>query len=454
MPSLPFVNAFFVETFFLGLKNLRLHKLRSLLTALGIIFGVAAVIIMVAIGEGSKRSAMDQIRQLGATNLLVRSIRPPQSDEATSKTTRVLDFGIKRIDYQRLCTLKGLRRIVPLKDTEQKVIRGDIRVSASAIGTTPELFEVINLKLSRGRFFTQLDVDKLEQVCVIGATAARQLFPYQDPLGETIQVGTAGQSTVILRIVGVLESTGLRAGADSAGITNRDIDSDVYFPLPLARQAFGDTIVRRESGSMERKQIELSEIWLQVEDPQWDDRGNQLTLFQTVESTASRAENLLRVTRPKLADIDIKVPLQILRKAEELSRLFNFIMVGIASFSLVVGGIGIMNIMLATVTERTKEIGIRRALGAKRHHITMQFLVETTVISLSGGLIGIGLGSGFAWLLPIVVRAVSNTNYPTAINTASVVGSFVVSGLIGIGFGLYPAMQAARMNPIEALRHE
>jgi putative ABC transport system permease protein len=154
--------------------------------------------------------------------------------------------------------------------------------------------------------------------------------------------------------------------------------------------------------------------------------------------------------------VDIKAPIQILRNAERLNKMFNFIMVGIASFSLVVGGIGIMNIMLATVTERTREIGIRRALGAKRRHITLQFLIETTVISLSGGLIGIGLGSSFALGLPWLVDVLSDSNarYPTDIATWSVVGSFVVSGLIGVGFGLYPAVMAARMNPIEALRHE
>jgi len=155
-----------------------------------------------------------------------------------------------------------------------------------------------------------------------------------------------------------------------------------------------------------------------------------------------------------MQDVDVKAPIQILRNAERLNRMFNFIMVGIASFSLVVGGIGIMNIMLATVTERTREIGIRRALGAKQKHITLQFLIETTVISLSGGLIGIALGTFVAKLLPVLVAKLGSGTYPTNITTWSVLGSFIVSGMIGIGFGLYPAIMAARMNPIEALRHE
>jgi putative ABC transport system permease protein len=255
----------------------------------------------------------------------------------------------------------------------------------------------------------------------------------------------------MLTIIGVLEPTGLRAGSEGAAMMQRDLDMDLYFPLTLARDVFGDVNIRRQAGSQERKMIELTEVWLKTGD------------VQQVESISAMAENLLGIQQRggplDLAvtarnDVEVKAPIQILRNAERLNRMFNFIMVGIASFSLVVGGIGIMNIMLATVTERTREVGIRRALGAKRRHITLQFLIETTVISLTGGLIGIALGSGAAKLLPLVVRYFSEQNYPTVIAAWSVVGSFVVSGLIGIGFGLYPAIMAARMNPIEALRHE
>lgn len=433
---------FLYETFRLGLKNLHLHKLRSLLTALGIIFGVAAVIIMVAIGEGTKKAAIEQMKQLGAQNILIRSVPPPESNEASARTQRVLEYGLKRDDLARLRTVPGVATFVELRNTEQKVIYGDLRATANAIGTTPDIFEVINLRLARGSFFDRTHYERKEQVCVLGAIAARQLFPYQDPIGRIIQIGTTNASTVLCTVVGVLEPTGLRAGSDSAGIMNRDIDQDVYFPLSVAVEAFGDTIMKRQAGSMERKQIELSEVWL---------RANRT---EDVERIAAQAEYLLRITHSGMRDVDVKAPIQILRNAERLNRMFNFIMVGIASFSLVVGGIGIMNIMLATVTERTREIGIRRALGAKRRHITLQFLIETTVISLSGGLIGISLGTAVATLLPIIVQQISDATYPTSITSWSVIGSFVVSGMIGIGFGLYPAVMAARMNPIEALRHE
>jgi putative ABC transport system permease protein len=249
----------------------------------------------------------------------------------------------------------------------------------------------------------------------------------------------------VLTIIGVLEPTGLRAGSEGAAMMNRDLDFDLYFPLTLAKAAFGNLNIRRQAGTEERKRIEYSEVWLQAA-PGAD-----------VERMAGVAENLVSVDRGgKRSDVEIKAPIQILRAAERTQRTFNFIMVGIACFALVVGGIGIMNIMLATVTERTREIGIRRALGAKRRHITRQFLIETTVISVTGGLIGIGLGSSIATGLPYIVQFLSDTDqrYPTDIAAWSVLGSFIVSGLIGIGFGLYPAVMAARMNPIEALRHE
>jgi putative ABC transport system permease protein len=433
---------FVLETFVLGLKNLRLHKLRSLLTALGIILGVGAVIVMVAIGEGAKQAAMEQMEQLGATNVLVRSVPPPESTDASQKTQRVLDYGLKRKDFARLKSLPQLDSIVPLRDTEQRVTRGDIRATAKAIGTTPQAFSVMNLELDRGRYFNGVDFEENAPVCVMGAMAAQQLFPFTDPLGESIMVGISGRSTVMLRVVGVLAPTGLRPDGSAAGtMIGRNLDQDIYFPLSLAQEVFGDSISTPKPGGFERKNIELSEVWLRVNNVKY------------VEEIASIADNTVRMGHPQ-RDFEVKAPIQILRNAEQLNKTFNFVMGGTAGISLLVGGIGIMNIMLASVTERTKEIGIRRALGAKRRDITLQFLVETTVLSLSGGLIGIAVGVGSSKLLPPIVKWVADAAYRTSVASWSVIGSFVVSGLIGIGFGLYPAIMAARMNPIEALRHE
>src|SRR5215471_9555824 len=214
---------FLIETFVLGLKNLRLHKLRSLLTALGIIFGVAAVIIMVAIGAGAQEAARKQMERLGAQNIVLRSAKPPISEEASGKAQRMLDYGLRRRDMQLLTDLPNVKDIVPMRDTEQKVTHGGIRAPAAmAVGTTPNIFEVINLHLSRGRYFTEVDQQQAAPVCVIGEFVARQLFPYSDPLGQTILIGTAGSTCAVVTVVGVLEQTGLRAGAESAGITNLD----------------------------------------------------------------------------------------------------------------------------------------------------------------------------------------------------------------------------------------
>jgi putative ABC transport system permease protein len=435
---------FLFETFRLGVKNLRLHKLRSLLTALGIIFGVFAVIVMVAIGQGGKEAALSQIRQLGATNILVRSIRPPESNQASNRQQRILDYGLKRSDLHRLQTLltsdkfpDGLLKVVPLRDVEQDVVRADLKVNSKPVGTSPDIFELINLSPARGRVFTPAEYEQGAAVCVLGAVTARQLFPYQDPLGQTVRVGTTGMGMMILTVVGVLDPTGLRPGSEGADMMQLDLDQTVFFPLTLAQETFGDAIVRRQAGTQERKQIELTQVWLKAR------------TVDHVESLASVASNLMAITHQNLNDVDVKAPIQILRTAEQTQRRFNLVMGMIAAISLVVGGIGIMNIMLASVTERTREIGIRRALGAKQWHITVQFLIETTVISLSGGLIGVGMGTGFAAVLPLLVDA-----YPTSITSWSVILSFAVSGFVGIAFGLYPAMTAARMNPIEALRHE
>jgi putative ABC transport system permease protein len=405
---------------------------------------VFAVIIMVAIGEGTKQAALEQLNQLGATNILVRSVEPPESNELASRQQRVLSYGLTRSDYNRLKSIEGFRNIVRVRDTRAKVIRKSIQApTANAIGTEPSLFEMINLRPERGALFTATQYERADAVCVLGATAAKQLFPFQDPIGETVQVGSRPFSGVImLTVVGVLEPTGLRAGSEGASMVKLDPDQGVYFPYTLAKAVFGDSIIRQQGGSFERKNIELTEIWLQAHST------------DSVERLASVAENMLRIGHANKVDFEVKAPIQILRNAQRTARMFNFILGTIASFALIVGGIGIMNIMLATVTERTKEIGIRRALGAKRRHITLQFLIETTVISLSGGLIGIVSGVGAAKALPWVVKRLSDQDYPTSIADWSVIGSFVVSGLIGIGFGLYPAVMAARMNPIEALRHE
>jgi putative ABC transport system permease protein len=297
--------SFFIEMFGMGVRNLHLHKLRSLLTALGIIIGVAAVIIMVAIGEGGKQAALEQVERLGPRNIVVRSVRPPESTEASARTQRVLDYGLKRVDADRLESIPGLEKVVRIRDTEQRIIVGDQRINSNAIAATPDVFDVINLRIAagRGRFFTQLQYDRAERVCVIGAVAARQMFPYQDPIGQPVLVGQAGASTVVLTVIGVLEPIGLRPG-EGPGFLQRDFDLDVYFPLTVAQQSFGDSIVKRQAGSREQKNIELTEVWMRARD------------MNDVEDIARVAQNVVNLTHKGLADVDVKAPIQILRAAE------------------------------------------------------------------------------------------------------------------------------------------
>lgn len=438
---------FLFENFRLGLKNLYLHKLRTLLTAAGIIIGVAAVIVMVAIGEGQKREAERQMERLGVNNILVRSIKPQEGAQASR--SRLAEYGLTDTDVTRLRAVPGLERLVPARQSKSMVSRSATQYPAvNAIATTPDLFAVTNMRAQTGSVLMPIHEEQQQTVCVIGADAARLIFPSEDPMGQTIQIGDQRQGRLILTVIGILEPTGLRAGADKQSFTTRDIDTDIYFPLSLSRQVLGKTNIRMAAGVFERESIEYTEMWAQVK------------RVEDVEQTASIFGNILGL--PQRNDIQVKAPIELLRAAEKQARMFNYIMGSIAGFSLVVGGIGIMNIMLATVTERTREIGIRRALGAKQRHITLQFLIETTVISLSGGLLGVllgiglakGMGSFIAFLKWLFSLSIDSNAFPTAIATWSVVGSFVASGVIGIFFGLYPAITAARMNPIEALRHE
>lgn len=431
---------FLIENFRLGLKNLYLHRLRTLLTALGIIIGVAAVIVMVAIGEGTKREAVRQMQQLGVKNILIRSVRPPEGSEGNR--ARVLEYGLNERDLIRIRSVPGIDHVVPLRDTKALVsYMGRTFPSLNAVATTSDIFEVINLRLAEGTFFTPEQAERSEGVCVLGSEAARLMFPTENPIGQSFQIGNSISGRAMLTVIGVLQPTGLRANSDNkGGFIARDIDSDIYFPIKLSQMQFGNLSVRMRSGSFERENIEYSEIWAQVRD------------VNNVEPAAGIFSNLIGL--PGREDVQVKAPIELLRAAEQQARMFNYIMGSIAGFSLVVGGIGIMNIMLATVTERTREIGIRRALGAKRRHITLQFLIETTVISLTGGSIGVGFGMLLAWGLPLTLSQFNISGFPTAIAPWSVIGSFMVSGLIGIFFGLYPAITAARMNPIEALRHE
>ncbi len=423
----------------LGVRNLLLHKLRSFLTMLGTILGVGSVIAMLAIGEGSKQAAVEQIRQLGAANVIIRSVKPGQDDNretsdgtAQVSTSRVLEYGLRYRDFDILtATLPTVKRAVPIALIRRNVQHGRRRMTnARILGTTPEYLQVKNLRVGRGRFLADGDLQATANVAVLAAGAAERLFGYEDPLGKPLLIGESAY-----RIIGILAEQG--SGTAVAGaLQQQDMNRDIYIPLSAAQRRFGELQLIVRAGSREYERTQLSEITLTVHNE------------DLVPQTASMAQRLLEGTHRGSDDFEIQVPLELLRQAEHEKRIWNLVLGSIAGISLLVGGIGIMNIMLATVTERTREIGIRRALGARRRDITRQFLIESTVLSSTGGVLGVIVGI----VIPIIVSASSGLE--TVLRLWTVFLAFGISVGIGIVFGVYPAQRAAQMDPIEALRHE
>ncbi len=417
---------------------------------MGVIFGVAAVITMVSIGEGSKRQAILQLEQLGATNIIIRSQKPPENQQAQGGQQRswILRYGLTRDDLtviQQFAPPGAV--IVPLKEFGAQVLRGDRRQGSQAFGTTPDLLRVANLRVGRGRYLSPTDVEDRAMVAVIGTDVARRLFPFDDPLGETLRIDDKA-----FTVVGILAPVGY-AGGSGATLIGRDLNLDVHVPITTARAIYNDIVVRRESGSFQASEVQLSEIYV-----------NLATRGEVLEE-AAKIQRILDVRHDKEKDVAMRVPFELLANARKVALTWTGVLGLVAGISLLVGGIGIMNIMLATVTERTREIGVRRALGATRRHIVWQFLVETGVLSAIGGLLGIGLGILLSVFIGWVVPRLSgvpvfgkffpdDADLPTKITLWSILLSYAVAAATGLIFGLFPAIKAAKQDPIVALRHD
>jgi putative ABC transport system permease protein len=427
----PFMPDHIVRIFKLALKSLWLHKLRSFLTVLGIVFGVCSVIAMLAIGEGASYEAQEQIKNLGSQNIILQSVKPSDDQKISGAAQNfVLDYGLKYSDIKRLrSTIPGITIVVPGRIVRDYIWNATRRVDGEIIGTVPWYPEMRNHRVSVGRFFSEIEMEYAANVCVLSAETAQQLFPISDPIGKEVRVGGT-----YYRIVGILESQKVSKTA-SADAAPKTITYRIFIPLSTARERFGETILKRRTGSMEAERVELHEVTVKVQDP------------KMVVSVAQAINNLLQRNHKK-KDYEIIVPLELLRRAERTKQIFNIVLGSIAAISLLVGGIGIMNIMLATVTERTREIGIRRALGAKRRDIVTQFLVESVMLSGTGGLIGVLFGVAIPFLVTMFA------NMKTIVTLWSPLLAFSISALVGIVFGLYPAIRAAKMDPVEALRHE
>ncbi|HNO78495.1 MAG TPA: ABC transporter permease [Phycisphaerae bacterium] len=429
------MNIISLEMLRLGMSSLRLHKLRTMLTALGIIFGVAAVICMLSISETASADEMRMIQLLGTQNIVVNSVKPEAEIQVSQGNQQMLAYGITYKDLEIIeKTVPHLDRVVPVKQVAYAVRYRDRQVETDVFGTTPEFFATVNTSAARGRVLSTTDEMESRSVCVIGADVGDLLFGIEDPLGQNLLVTTPSK-TAPYTIVGVLDRV-KTAGTPRKGVEERNINMDIFIPFTVASKQFGDITVRGSSVSREFKRVDLTTLYLAV-----DSTENVIA----VSEVARRTFQLLH----EKVDYEIVVPYRTLQLAEKKKQNSQYQLGSIAGISLLVGGIGIMNIMLATVTERTREIGVRRALGAKRLHITIQFLVETAVISMAGGLLGIILGYAgayaiahiYAWGNPIV-------------KFWSIGLSFGLSVMIGIFFGMYPAMKAAQLDPIEALRNQ
>ncbi|MHA7813092.1 MAG: ABC transporter permease [Phycisphaerales bacterium] len=417
----------FLRNVRLGIKTLLLHKMRSMLTMLGMVFGVGAVIAMLAVGEGASREALDQIRKLGSQNIIINSQQPVDQAASGTMRTRMNIYGLLYDDLDRIeQSYETVERVVPAK-----LIRGQGRVEGRTlelriVGTTPAWSHLVQRDMLAGRNLTQRDLDEHSSVVVLTEHGVRRLLSGRQTLGAQVLINS-GYYTVI----GVVKSE----ETQSSTMQTPDQSIDAYIPINVAIERYGDITVTRTSGSRSREMVELHQLIVQVDS------------IDHVESTAAAIERMLENHHPK-GDFNMSVPLALLRQAEATQRTFSIVLGSIAGISLLIGGIGIMNIMLASVTERTKEIGIRRAIGAKRKQIVGQFLIETVVLSVSGGMIGIGIGVLIPWLITIVAEM------PTAVTPWSVGLSVVISVGIGVIFGMYPAMRAANLDPIVALRHE
>ncbi len=408
------------ENIRLSLRGLIDHKFRSFLTMLGIIFGVASVITMLSIGEGAKREAIAKYQDLGVNNIIIRekSMTDEELEEVRARFSRGLSLQDAEIIGE---IVPGVINTASQAEINSEVRFADRSVKSTVIGITPAFIEMLNYNTERGSFISQDHYDRGLRVCVLGAGVASTLFRNEDPIGQMIKIEDQW-----MEVIGVLQSKTLFT--ETVGeLAARDLNTDIYLPLSTFLNRFSP-------GNQLASQIQ--QITVQMEN------SNRL-----VESSELIDAILLR-HHFNNRDYNIVIPYELLKQEEKERQIYNFLLGAIAAISLIVGGIGIMNIMLATVMERTREIGIRRAVGARKADIMSQFVTEAVAISITGGIIGVILGVSLSMTVSLF------TDINTYIMAYSVFIAFGFSVLVGISFGYLPAKNAANLKPIDSIRYE
>ncbi|MBN3035936.1 MAG: ABC transporter permease [Bacteroidales bacterium] len=445
----------------IALEAVVANRFRSILTALGIIFGVAAVIAMMAIGTGAKQEILEQIKLVGVNNIIITPViemnagenQEGDQKEGLSKS-RKFSPGLTLMDAA------GIARIIPTVALvspevvyETFIVKDGMSTSASLTGVTPDFFRIFNLDLHEGYMFTEEQMEEGSPVCIIGPTIKAKFFAQENPIGKYIKCGN-----IWLKVIGVLEGRNVTESATSdLGISNYNVN--IYAPIQTVLLRYKDrsvvnaSTIQGESSSVVVFDGGIASFSSSGTSDEFNFNQIDKIVVQVHESTqliptTDVIRRMLTRRHSGLEDFEIRVPELLLKQEQRTKDIFNIVLGAIASISLIVGGIGIMNIMLASVMERIREIGVRRATGATRRDIIMQFLSEAILISISGGLIGIILGFALA---KIIMRA---TDILTIVTPISILVSFGVSATVGIAFGYMPAKRAADQDPVESLRHD
>ena len=441
-----------LANFLIALEALISNRMRSLLTALGIIFGVAAVIAMLAIGNGTQQELNEQMKLVGVNNIVITPIIEQREEsvnsEEGSKEKEKFSPGLRMQDLESINeNIPHIQKISPEIILDTYIIKGGIRRSAKLVGVEPVYFNIFNFQLSDGKMFNDKQIALGSPVCIIGKSIKNRFFPTENPIGKQLKVGAQW-----LEVIGVLEQR-IISDQSISNLGIRDYNMDVYTPLQTVlvryenRELITEQMIKTANSSdgndltdEQRKAAknyhQIDRLVLQVD---------ETNLLNPIADIVSR---LLARKHFDVVDYQIEIPELLLKQQQRSNELFNYVLGAIAGISLLVGGIGIMNIMLASVLERIKEIGLRLSLGAKKSDIVYQFMFESVLISVTGGILGVILGIALAYLVSHLA------DIKTIISLSSILISFGVAASIGLVFGITPARRAAQQNPINSLRYE